>query len=80
MFGNFDVQAVVLHAHPFTDRHTSVNINETIDNMVNEFNIPEYKVNYIVFMNYLAPKANPILKPVYRNTVFSLYEVLINPI
>ena len=48
MFENFDVQAVVLHAQPFTDRHTSVNINETIDNMVNEFNIPEYKVNSIV--------------------------------
>ncbi len=39
----------------------------------------KYKVNYIVFMNYLAPKANPVMKPVYRNGVFSLYKVLINP-
>ncbi len=39
-----------------------------------------YRVNYIVFMNYNAPPANPILEPVYQNDVFSLYKVLINPL
>ena len=45
---NFDVQAVVLHAKPFIERHTSVNIIETINSMINYFDIPEHKVHAIV--------------------------------
>ena len=40
IFPNFDAQVVVLHAEPFTERHTAVNINDTIDNMINEYKIP----------------------------------------
>lgn len=39
----------------------------------------KYKANYIVFMNYVRPGTNPVLKHVYSNDVFSLYQVLPNP-
>ena len=40
--------------------------------------IIKYKVDYIVFMNYYAPKQdNAILKKLYQNEVFSLFQVLI---
>ena len=40
--------------------------------------ILKYKVDYIVFMNYYAPKEdNAVLKKVYQNEVFSLFRVLI---
>lgn len=42
--------------------------------------ILKYKVNYIVFMNYIHLPPNPLLKFIYRNEVFSLYQVLANPI
>ena len=42
--------------------------------------ILKYKVNYIVFMNYLDPGGNSLLRPVYRNDVYSLYQVIPNPI
>jgi len=42
--------------------------------------ILRYKVNYIVFMAYFNPGDNPILKERYRNEVFSLYEVVSNPV
>lgn len=36
----------------------------------------KYKVDYIVFMNYYAPKEdNPIMEKVYQNEVFSLFKV-----
>ncbi|MBF0489798.1 MAG: hypothetical protein HQL15_04180 [Candidatus Omnitrophica bacterium] len=39
----------------------------------------KYKVDYIVFMNYYAPKEdNPILKKMYQNGVFSLFKVTVN--
>jgi hypothetical protein len=38
--------------------------------------ILKYKVDYIVFMNYYQPnEVNPIIKKLYQNEVFSLYEV-----
>jgi len=38
----------------------------------------KYKVDYIVFMSYYAPKEdNALLKKVYQNEVFSLFQVLI---
>ena len=40
--------------------------------------IMKYKVQYIVFMNYMAPASNPIIERVYQNGVFSLYKVLPN--
>lgn len=42
--------------------------------------ISKYKVNYIVFMNYLDPGENVVLKKVYRNEVYILYRVLPNPV
>ena len=48
IFQNFDAQVVVLHAEPFTERHTAVNINYTIDNMINEYKIPQHKIHSIV--------------------------------
>ena len=47
IFPNFDTQ-VVLFAQPFTERHTAVNINDTIDNMINEYKIPKHKIHAIV--------------------------------
>jgi hypothetical protein len=40
----------------------------------------KYKVNYIIFMNYLNPGASANLKPIYRNEAFSLYQVISNPV
>ncbi len=38
--------------------------------------ILKYKVDYIVFMNYYQPKENnEVLKKLYQNEVFALYEV-----
>ncbi len=38
--------------------------------------ILKYKVDYIVFMNYYQPREdNPVLKKMYQNEVFALYEV-----
>jgi hypothetical protein len=42
--------------------------------------ITKYKVNYIVFMNYLKIPSNPVLQEVYHNDVFALYQVKVNPI
>ena len=42
--------------------------------------IAKYKVNYIVFMRYLDPGENNLLKSLYKNEVFSLYAVTSNPI
>ena len=40
--------------------------------------IMKYKVDYIVFMNYYAPKEdNAIVKKIYQNEAFSLFQVLI---
>jgi len=40
--------------------------------------ILKYKVNYIVFMNYYAPKQdNAVLRKMYQNEAFSLYQVLV---
>ena len=42
--------------------------------------ILKYRANYIVFMNYAAPKgASDLLTPVYANEHFSLYRVNVNP-
>ena len=39
--------------------------------------ILKYKVNFVVFMNYYGPTEDtPLLKKVYANEVFSLYQVL----
>ena len=38
----------MLYAQPFTERHTGVNITETIDTMIEEYNIPDHKVHCIV--------------------------------
>ena len=51
IFENFDQQAVVLHAMPFKHKHTGENINETIDKMISNFNIPTYKIHSIVHDN-----------------------------
>jgi len=42
--------------------------------------ITKYRVNYIVFMNYANPGNVPFLKKLYENEVFSLYQVLVNPV
>ncbi|MFA5260924.1 MAG: DUF6798 domain-containing protein [Candidatus Omnitrophota bacterium] len=76
----FDYQAArewqkrVSHIEPFKVMATN-DITPAIQNA-----LLRYRVNYIVFMNYNAPPANPILQPVYQNDVFSLYKVLINPL
>ena len=76
----FDYQAArewqkrVGHIEPFKVMATG-DITPAIQNA-----LFRYRVNYIVFMNYNAPPANAILQPVYRNDVFSLYKVLINPL
>lgn len=41
--------------------------------------ILKYRVNYIVFMNYLDPGASGLLEQVYQNEAFVLYKVLSNP-
>ena len=53
-FENFDVQAVVLYAQPFTERHTGVNITETIDTMIEEYSIPDHKVNCIAVARFIV--------------------------
>lgn len=40
----------------------------------------KYRVNYIVFMRYINPGNNSLLKPIYENEVFALYQVIPNPI
>ena len=67
-------QKRVGHIEPFKIIATS-DITPAIQNA-----LLRYRVNYIVFMNYNAPPANAILQPLYRNDVFSLYKVLINPL
>lgn len=42
--------------------------------------VQKYKVNYIVFMNYMRPQKNALLEPLYANEVFALYKVIPNPI
>ncbi len=42
--------------------------------------ILKYKVNYIVFMAYFNPGDNPVLQERYRNEVFTLYQVMSNPV
>ena len=42
--------------------------------------VAKYRVNYIVFMNYQAPKGDSMLRKLYANEVFSLYQVGMNPI
>jgi len=42
--------------------------------------ILKYRVNYIVFMQYMHPGKNPLLELVYENDVFALYKVLVNPL
>ena len=37
--------------------------------------ITKYKVDYIVFMKYAAPKDNQVIKKIYQNEVFVLYKV-----
>ncbi len=40
--------------------------------------ILKYRVDYVVFMNYYEPKSdNPILKKMYQNEVFALYQVVL---
>jgi len=40
--------------------------------------IVKYKVDYIVFMAYYAPREdNAVLKKLYQNEAFSLFKVLI---
>ena len=51
VFENFDQQAVVLHAKPFKDKHTGENINETIGNMIDQYNIPHHTIHSIVHDN-----------------------------
>ncbi|MBL8014521.1 MAG: hypothetical protein JNN05_11805, partial [Candidatus Omnitrophica bacterium] len=38
--------------------------------------LTKYQVDYIVFMRYYAPGDNPVVKKVYENEVFALYEVV----
>lgn len=41
--------------------------------------ILKYKVDYVVFMNYYAPKEdNPVLKKMYQNEAFSLFKVMVH--
>ena len=40
----------------------------------------QYKVNYIVFMRYVAPPDNPLWQKMYTNEAFVLYRVLLNPL
>ncbi len=43
--------------------------------------IAQYRVNYIVFMNFAQPQQNStLLEKIYENEVFSLYKVLVNPV
>jgi len=39
---------VALHAQPFLERHTGVNIGETIHQMIEDFDIPKHKIHCIV--------------------------------
>ena len=50
-FDNFEQQAVVLHTEPMNISHTGLNINETMNKMITEFDIPKYKVHNIVHDN-----------------------------
>ena len=39
--------------------------------------ILKYKVNYVVFMKYYGPPGDtPVLKKIYENEVFSLFQVI----
>jgi len=42
--------------------------------------IIKYRVNYIVFMQYINPGENSFLNPVYENETFALYKVIPNPV
>ena len=57
---NFDVQVVVLYApQPFTERHTGVNITETIDTMNEEYSIPDHKVHCIAVAWLIVEPVGP---------------------
>ena len=59
-FDNFDVQVVVLYApQPFTERHTGVNITETIDTMNEEYSIPDHKVHCIAVAWLIVEPVGP---------------------
>ena len=51
IFPNFTRQCIVLNAEPFPESHTSENITEYITKMIEEYDIPRYKVNCIVSDN-----------------------------
>ena len=50
-FNNFDQQALVLHTKPFDVSHTGVNISDMMTEMIDEFDIPKYKIHNIVHDN-----------------------------
>ena len=50
--------------------------DDPVDNAVMTA-ILKYKVNYVVFMKYYGPSEdNSMLKKIYQNTVFSLFQVI----
>ena len=51
VFSDFKVQSLVLHTKPFTMSHTAVNINDMINSMIAEFNIPTHKIHNVIHDN-----------------------------
>ncbi|CAL4106216.1 unnamed protein product, partial [Meganyctiphanes norvegica] len=51
IFDNFVQQVVVLHTRPFPKNPTGENISKILKNMVQEYNIPNYKIHAIVHDN-----------------------------
>ena len=51
VFSDFKVQSLVLHTKPFIVSHTAVNINDMLNSMIDEFNIPVHKIHNIVHDN-----------------------------
>jgi hypothetical protein len=74
----FDYQAAVEWRRRMEDlKGFVVMTNQPIDKAVMTA-IFKYKVDYIVFMNYYAPKDdNAVLKKMYQNEVFCLFKVMV---
>ena len=47
----FDKHTSVLSIKPFPEKRSAINISETIHEIVNEYNIPHYKINLISYDN-----------------------------
>ena len=73
----FDYKAAVEWHNRIKDIHSfKVYTGERVDDAV-LIAILKYKVNYVVFMKYYGPSGDTtILKKVYENSVFSLFQVL----